>query len=83
MRTTGCSRSPFPSGTGTSKKPLSIGYGNKQQAGSRNPFSFVAPDRDSAQFLSSFVVVVRLPLRATIYIFAALSLGRDHYQHDS
>ena len=53
-------------------------------AGSRNPFSFVAPDGDSTQFLSSFIVVVRLPPRAAIYIAAAaLSLGRDHHQYDS
>ena len=39
MRTMGCSRRPFPSGTGTSKKLNPVGYGNKQQAGSRNAFS--------------------------------------------
>ena len=46
------------------------------------PFPLSFRYRASAQFLSTFFVVFGLPLRAAIYIAAALSLGREHHQRD-
>ena len=63
----------------------------REQAGSRYPFHFLLslPIVILQNSCASFVVVFRLPLRATIYIrmygssCCSLSLGSDHQQYDS
>ena len=70
-KTMGCTRSPFPSGTGTSD-------GRIREQALEAPFFFPLSSRyrDSAPLLSTFFVGFRLPLSADIYIAAALLLGR-------